>query len=58
MNTERTDKEEIIFLAEKTRHYCNLLIAQSNNWGEAQPAAQRANNLDEAQPASQRRKNK
>jgi hypothetical protein len=34
MNTERTDKEEIIFLAEKTKHYCNLLIEQSNNWVE------------------------
>ena len=27
-----TNKDEIIALAEKTKHYCNLLIEQSNNW--------------------------
>ena len=25
-------KEELLSLAEKTKHYCNLLIAQSNSW--------------------------
>ena len=27
-----TKRDEIIALAEKTKHYCDLLIEQSNNW--------------------------
>lgn len=32
MGTKKTDKEEIISLAKKTKHYCDLLIEQSDNW--------------------------
>jgi len=34
MNRKKTDKEEIISLAKKTKHYCDLLIEQSENWKE------------------------
>ena len=32
MKTVKKQKKEIMALAEKTKHYCNLLIAQSENW--------------------------
>ena len=32
MDTKRIEKDEIIALAKKTKHYCDLLIEQSNNW--------------------------
>lgn len=32
MDTKKTDKKDIISLAEKTKHYCDLLIEQSDNW--------------------------
>jgi hypothetical protein len=33
-NTKKTNKEEIISLAKMTKHYCDLLIKQSDNWKE------------------------
>ena len=32
MNPEIIKKEEIIDIAKKTTHYCNLLIKQSDSW--------------------------
>jgi hypothetical protein len=32
MNTKKPDKDNIISLAEKTKHYCDLLIEQSDSW--------------------------
>lgn len=32
MNRKKTDKEEILALAQKTKHYCELLIKQSDSW--------------------------
>jgi hypothetical protein len=32
MNEKTTTKEEIISLAKNTKHYCELLITQSENW--------------------------
>lgn len=32
MDTKKAKKEEIIALAEKTKHYCDLLIEQSDSW--------------------------
>lgn len=32
MGTKKVDKREIIALAKKTKHYCDLLIKQSDNW--------------------------
>ncbi|MCL2290601.1 MAG: hypothetical protein FWC34_07870 [Bacteroidetes bacterium] len=36
MNRKKTDKEEIISLAKKTKYYCDLLIEQSENWEEGE----------------------
>jgi hypothetical protein len=33
-DTKMLTKAEIISLAEKTKYYCELLIGQSENWGE------------------------
>ena len=35
-------KEELLSLAEKTKHYCNLLIAQSNSWQPEKKTEERA----------------
>ena len=32
MDTGKAGKDEIISLAKKTKHYCDLLIEQSDNW--------------------------
>jgi hypothetical protein len=41
MNEEKTSKEEIISLAKNTKLYCELLIAQSENWEEAESRKQK-----------------
>jgi hypothetical protein len=42
INTKCAEKEEIIFFAEKVKHYCDLLIAQSENWQEPEAGKQKA----------------
>jgi hypothetical protein len=32
MDAKNVEKDEIISLAQKTKHYCDLLIKQSNSW--------------------------
>jgi hypothetical protein len=32
MNAEKTSKDDILALAEKAKHNCNLLINQCENW--------------------------
>jgi hypothetical protein len=34
MNKEKATQQEIISLAKNTKHYCELLIAQSESWVE------------------------
>jgi glutamate racemase len=36
------NKEDIVALAEKTRHYCNLLITQSESWLSEEEGAKNA----------------
>ena len=32
MNTKKISKKDIIALAQQTKHHCNLLITQCDNW--------------------------
>ncbi|MDL2281670.1 hypothetical protein LJC44_00950 [Parabacteroides sp. OttesenSCG-928-G06] len=32
MDAKKPHKEDILSLAKKTKHYCDLLIGQSDNW--------------------------
>jgi len=36
MTEEKTTQEEIISLAKNTKHYCELLIAQSECWTQTE----------------------
>jgi len=32
MDTEKVENEKIIYLAKRTKHFCDLLIQQSDSW--------------------------
>ena len=36
MNTEKATQQEIISMAKNTKHYCELLIAQSECWTQTE----------------------
>ena len=49
MDAKKTAQQELMALAQQTKHYCNLLIRQCNNWlPEGQPANRKTakNRLD------------
>ena len=54
MDTKRLEKDEIIALAKKTKYYCDLLIAQSNNWLSEEEGIK---NVEKRISQSKRRKN-
>jgi hypothetical protein len=43
MEIKKVDKDEIISLAKKAKHYCDLLIKQSDSWLSEEEGAKNVN---------------
>lgn len=55
MDTKKPDKEDIIALAEKTKHYCDLLIEQSDNWLSEEEGVRNVEKRLDKPPAAMRK---